>query len=397
MTPELGDDKTGDGTVLDSHLDLLTETLEYARDREYTGWDYGDGMSSRVLQSLPLESKWLNIAVQETIKRAPINLRPLFRVEQRRNLKGAALFAMANLTAHELTGQAEYRRDGRDLIDWLLDSYPKGYNGFCCTHPHDLQTLDGVVTAGTPGVVGTAYGVKALLRAAKRFEKSYADTARTAADFVLDDLDYTETGESAKINYKTTDDGKYYTLNANALGARLLIDLYDRSNDPTLKDCSTKILNYVARKQTSEGGWYYRDPRSASHLSMDNHHNGFIIECFQRYRTVTGSRKYNDVLESALDFYRGTLFESTGAPNFDEANAFPRDIHAATQGVLVFTYAGDHQFADRIIDWTHENMYAGNGGYYSRKQSFYTNRHVLMRWCVAWMAYALSESLRVRQ
>lgn len=380
-----------------AQMDLLVDTLAYASEREYVGWDYGDGMSSRVLRALPVESKVLNLVVQETIKRAPINLRPLFVVEQRRNFKGASLFAMANFTVYELTGDQSYLRDARELVDWLLDAYPKEYSGFCCTHPHDLQGLDRVVPAGTPGVVGTTYGVMALLRAAEYFEGPYGDVARTAADFVLRDLGYTEDGEFARINYKTADTGDHYTLNANALGARLLIDLYERTGEPELRDASRKILRYVASEQTDVGGWYYRDPPSASHLSMDSHHNGFIIESFQRYRAVTGSTAFDDVLETALRFYREVLFESTGAPNFEEDRAYPRDIHAAAQGILVFTYAGDYEFAERIIDWTHEHLYAGDGRFFFRKQRFYTKRHVLMRWCEAWMAYALSEFLRVSE
>jgi hypothetical protein len=126
---------------------------------------------------------------------------------------------------------------------------------------------------------------------------------------------------------------------------------------------------------------------------MDNHHNGFVIEAFQRYHDVTGMDRYEETLSEALAFYREALFEESGAPNFDEANAYPRDIHAATQGVLVFTYAGDLAFASRILAWTLDALHAGDGRFYFRKHRYHTKRHVLMRWCQAWMAYAISEYL----
>jgi len=396
MTTTVAEQTTTSSPVPGDRLDLLLRTLSYARERDYRGWDYGDGMSSRLLRRLPVESKWLNLAVQETVKRAPVNLRPLFRVEQRRNFMGAALFSMANLEAYRLTGRQAHARDARDLVEWLLEQHPRGYSGFCCTHPHDVQTLDGVVPAGTPGVVGTSYGVKALLRADDHFGGGYADVATSAADFVFDDLGYTEDGEQARINYKVGDDGDHYTLNANALGARLLVDLYDHSGDPALLDAARKLLNYVASQQTDVGGWYYRDPPEASHLSMDNHHNGFVVESFQQFRRVTGSREFDEVLRSGLAFYRDTLFGRNGVPNFDEDSAYPRDVHAAAQGILVFTYAGDHRFVERIIDWTLAHLHAGDGRFYFRKHRFHVKRHVLMRWCEAWMAYALAEYLRVR-
>jgi len=417
-------DGTGDRSAVPKTASLLGETLGYARDRDYRGPDYGDGMSSRLLDVLPVESTYLNLAVQETIKRAPVNLRPLFRVEARRNFKGTALFAMANMTAADLldagesrvagagrgssadTGRGdppEYRREARALADWLVDARIEGRAGYCGGHSHDLQTLDGVVEVGTPGIVGTAYAVKALLRADERFDRDYAGVARSAADFVFEDLNYGPAdGVGATIDYKPGESDDYTTINAVALGARTLVDLYDRfrgsrTAEPRLREGARELLRYVAAQQTPAGGWHYRDPASASHLSMDNHHNGFVIEAFQRYRAVTGSSEFDDTLGYALGFYRDALFDADGAANFDEASPYPRDIHAATQGALVFAYAGDTGFARRILDRALETFYVGDGRYYFRKHRFHTKRVVLMRWCVAWMAYALAELERVER
>jgi rhamnogalacturonyl hydrolase YesR len=164
--------------------------------------------------------------------------------------------------------------------------------------------------------------------------------------------DYREVEGGAKIDYYPKDTADHYTLNAGAIAARTMLDLYDRFGDPDRLDRATALLDYVVSRQIPEGGWHYRDPPSASHLSMDNHHNGFVLECLQRYHEVTGSDRYANSLVSGLDFYRAVLFEETGAPNWDESAAYPRDIHAAAQGILVFTYAGDLEFVRRIIDCT---------------------------------------------
>jgi hypothetical protein len=376
---------------------LMRECLRYARERSYRGPDYGDGMSSRLLRALPVDSMYLNLAVQELVKRAPVDVRPLFRVEHRRNFQGIALFAMTNMVAADLTGETGYDAAARSLADWLVDTRIDGYAGFCGGHRHDLQTLDGVVPVGTPGVVGTSYAVKALLRADERYDTDYGTVARTAVDFVFEDLGYSEAeGTGARIDYKPGEPDDYDTINAVALGARLLLDIHDRYGVARAREGATELLRYVASRQTPVGGWYYRDPPSASHLSMDSHHNGFVIETFQRYRAVTGDARFDDTLKRALEFYRG-LFEADGAPAFDEDSAYPRDIHAATQGVIVFSYAGDDAAARRIIDWTVKTLYVGDGRFYFRKHRFHTKRVVLMRWCVAWMAYALGEHLRARE
>lgn len=371
----------------------LRQTLSYARDRDYTGWDYADGMSSRLLRAVPVDNKWLNIAVQETIKRAPVNVRPLFLVEQRRNFKGTALFTMANLNAYHLTGEDLFRDEAQALSAWLRTHQSEDCPEFSGCHRHDLQGLDGRHAAGTPGVVGTSYGVQALLAADAAFDEAYGAEAHTAADFVFERLGYEEVEAGARIDYKPSESDEYYTLNANALGARLLIDLYANRHDSDLLEAATKILDYVVSKQTDRGGWYYRDPPDASHLSMDNHHNGFIIEALLRFAEVTGEQRYEQALADAVAFYREDMFEDDGAPNWDESDAYPRDIHAAAQGILVFTYAGDLPTAGRILEWTLDNLYAGEGRFYFRKHRLYTKRITLMRWCQAWMAYAMSEYL----
>jgi hypothetical protein len=404
---EIGDEQSavapGDRAV----LEMLERTLAYARERDYTGWDYGDGMSSRLRRVLPIESKWVNISFQELVKRAPINVRPLLLVEQRRNYQGAALFAMANRTADRLVapGRADgegastvdYGREATELADWLVNNRIDGYSGYCAGYPHPIQHLDGRGYPGQPDIINTSFGVKALLRAAE-FDTRYAETVRDAADFVVDDLNYrpAEAGRGAVVDYHTKHPQDYFTINAGAICARTFVDLYDRFPDDELLDRARGLLDRVEELQTPLGGWMYRDPPEASHLSMDTHHNGFIIESFQRYRDVTGDDRYDDCLARALAFFRDELFEPNGAPNFDETSTYPRDVHASTQGVLVFTYAGDLPFARRILQWAFDNLHAGGGQFYSRRGRWYVKRVTLMRWCQAWMAYAMSEYLDAR-
>ncbi|MFC7021033.1 MULTISPECIES: antibiotic ABC transporter permease [Haloarcula] len=376
-------------------LQVMLDTLAYARERDYTGWDYFDGMSSRVLEGLPADNKWVNIAVQESIKRAPVNVRPLLLVEQRQNFKGTALFAMANETAYALTSGERYREESRALVDWLVDNKADGYAGFCGGHTHEMQQLDERRPANTPNVVPTSYGVKALLRAAE-YDDEYGAVARSAASFVAEDLKYTEFDGGARIVYQPLFDGEFYTLNGGALGARIHVDLYEAFDDPVYLERAQKLLDYIATKQADIGGWKYRDPPSASHLSMDNHHNGFVLEAYQRYQEVVGDDRYSETIERALDFHREYLFDANGAPNWDETKAYPKDIHAATQGIIVFSKAGEFTFARKILDWVFANLYAGEGQFYYQKRRFYTKRFTLMRWCQAWMAYAISVYLEER-
>ncbi|MWV40282.1 antibiotic ABC transporter permease [Natrialba sp. INN-245] len=389
--------------ALASYASVLDSTLAHARRRDYIGPDYGDGMSSQLLQSLPFENRVLNLVVQEVVKRTPVDVRPLLGVEHRRNYKGAALFAMANLNYHRLIREYDAPLEpafdpigeaGR-LANWLVEERITGYSGFCGGHRHEMQHVHTKGVPSDPDVVSTTYAVRALLHAAD-LDPEYAELARTAPSFVIEDLNYREVPDGAKIDYHMNHPDDSYTLNAAALGAGMFVDLYERTGNEELRDRATKILDHVAANQTDVGGWPYRLPADASHLSMDSHHNGFIIESFQRYRDVVDEERYSETLEDALEFYRTELFELDGAPNFDESNAYPRDIHASTQGMLVFTREGDLEFADRILRWVLANLQVEEGRFYYRQFRHHTKRVTLMRWCQGWMAYALSEYLLAR-
>lgn len=394
--------------TVEQYEPVLDATLAYARRHDYIGPDYGDGLSSQLLQALPVENRVLNLVVQETVKRTPVDVRPLFRVECKRNYKGTALFAMANRNYQQLATQDLADRSVDDLpfdpegeadrlVDWLVDEQITDYSGFCGGHRHPIQHLHTKGVPSDPDIVSTAYAVRAFLQAARTDDdaEEYADLARTAADFLVEDLNYREVETGAKVDYHMNHPDDSYTVNAAAIGAHMLVDLYDYFGDEEYYERATKILDHIATAQTDIGGWPYRLPASASHLSMDSHHNGFVIEAFQHYRDVLGSDRYADTLDTALEFYREELFELDGAPNFDEENAYPRDIHASTQGILVFTKEGELELAERILRWVLANLQVEGeqGRYYYRKYRHHTKRVTLMRWCQGWMAYAMSEFL----
>jgi len=371
----------------------LLKVLAYGRERDYTGWDLYDGESSRLLGLLPIESKWVNLCFQQVVRRAPVNLRRLLLVEKRRNFMGGALFALANFAAYDLTGDETFRSEGLGLADWLLTEAPSGYSGYCGGHNHPVQGLHNRTLPEVPGVVGTAQAVRALLAAAEYGDGRYRETARSAAEFVYEDLDYERVPAGARIKYKPNDTGEMYTLNANALGARLLLDLHAVFGDDRYRESATRILDYVAANQTAAGGWPYTEDPSSSHLSMDNFHNGFIIDALLRYEAVCDDDRFAETIERAVGFYRG-LFDDTGAPHWDESSVYPRDIHASAQGIVTFSQLGDRAHAGRILRWTVENLSDGDGQFYHEQRRFYTKRITLMRWCQAWMAYALATHVR---
>lgn len=380
----------------ESVLELLEKTLEYARERDYTGYDRFDGISSRILQSLPIDNKYLNAAFQQGVKKAPINLRPWLLVEQRQSYKGTALFAMANIITNAMTGKRLYADEAVDLANWLINNQSTMISCFAGGHQHALQGYRRKTPPNHPDVVSTSYAVKALLTVREVFDISCESTIRSAADFLFAHLDYRVDGNQARIKYRVGDTDEWYTINSNALGARMLLDLYAAFEEERCREGATKILNYVVSKQTDVGGWYYRDPPSASSLSMDNYHNGFIIETLVQYRDQFDTDEYDDAISDALEFYFGTLFEDTGAPNWDENHAYPKDIHSLAQGLVVSSMVERFDWCERILSWGIAELYAGDGRFLLDVHRSYRRSYTLMRWCQAWMAYGLAAYVGAR-
>lgn len=391
-----GRDNT-DGAVLNSNRrdrreawGALSEAFAFAAEREFRGWDYSDGMSSPVRAYLPGEHDWVNLAIQEIVKRAPVNLRPAFGIPRRRNFKGCGLFASGAVTAYELTGRESFLEAAERLVEWLdaaAREEPFGWG-----HNHELQVPARRISRNTPNIVSTTYIVRAMMALARHAPVPEYDRLPDRVDTLVREHLLDRPASGPRLRYDPGAPEGTYVLNANALGGALLVELAKEFDRPDLRELGEELLDYVVSCQHPLGGWEYMDPPEASHLSMDNHHTGFIVESLLRHRVCTGSDRYDEHFERGRAFYRDVLFDADGAPRWDERNRYPRDIHGAAQGIVTFGLADQPEFASRIVGWTLERMYR-DGRFYYRKGRIHTRRFTLMRWGQAWMVYALSRYL----
>jgi len=116
---------------------LLDETLRYSQEQEYRGYDKADELSSRILDILSFDNKWVNIAFQESAKHAPVNIRAILLIEQQRNLKRTALFVCVNLTAWQATGEDRYREVAIELLQGDVLNAPEF--GVLSFRPADIR------------------------------------------------------------------------------------------------------------------------------------------------------------------------------------------------------------------------------------------------------------------
>ena len=66
----------------------------YCEKEQFKGWDPYDGLNSKVFQALPFfkNTKFFRLAMIQTFKRSPLNLRRIAMVPKEHNAKGIGLF-----------------------------------------------------------------------------------------------------------------------------------------------------------------------------------------------------------------------------------------------------------------------------------------------------------------
>ena len=138
-------------------LRICEKALEWAKAREYTGWEKHDALNSPVLRALSLGRKWPRIFLTQGVMRSPVNIRPLLGVRKHRNPKGAALFARAYLNLYRLTGNERHRDEAKLILQWLLDNPAKGFTGLSWGYPYPWQDLGFYAPPGFPNIIVTYF------------------------------------------------------------------------------------------------------------------------------------------------------------------------------------------------------------------------------------------------
>src|SRR6266850_1457336 len=180
----------------------------WCRDRKYEGHDPFDGLNSRLFQSTPLRhSRIARLAWTQFFKRSPINLRGLARVPAEKNSKGTALFALAALARFRRLRTKESETEARSHLNALLDARLDCVSGVAWGYNFDWQGRAFFAPRGTPTIVPTAFASRALIEATRAFNDDlYLQTARSACDFILHDLNRSkETEDEVCWSYSPLD------------------------------------------------------------------------------------------------------------------------------------------------------------------------------------------------
>ncbi len=372
---------------------------QYCKEERFMGWDPYDGLNSKVFQAMPLlpQNRLARLMWIQLVKKLPLNLRPVLKIEKGYNPKGLALFISGYCKVCHLEN---FREEALEQIKFLADQVvplrTAGFSGNCWGYNFDWESRAFFQKKFTPTIVATTYVANALLDACEITKnEQYLELAISAKDFIVKDLNrsYDSNGDFA-FSYSPFDETSVF--NASLLGARLLSRIYSYTKEEELIELARKAVAYCCRRQNPDGSWYYST--LPFHQWIDNFHTGFNLECIYEYGKFSNDTAFKKNFDKGLLYYLQTFFDKEGRSKYYNNSLYPVDIHAPSQ--LMVTLSKSDQFdnnkelIDRVLNWTITHMQSPKGYFYFQKTKYYTNRIPYMRWSQGWIFYGLSHYLQ---
>lgn len=377
----------------DKILQSILKLDGWLEENDYKGYDPFDGLSSRLLRPFTLNNTHLRIALQQGIRRFPINLRPLVGIQKSHSSKGMGFLARGYMRLHKATGNQEYADKAKFCLDWLIDHQSEGYSGACWGNHFDYQSRVFYLPKGVPTVVWVALIGHAFLDAYKHFEKNeYLNIAESCCEHIVNDLERHHDGEDICISYIPLENKQVH--NANALGASLLARTYSFCKKDAYRELAERAINYMVKYQRKDYSWYYGE--SSNLHWVDNFHTAYVLDSIKRYTDCTGDIQHKKSLEHGYNYWKSTFFLDDGTPKYYDCKVLPLDIQCASQAIdtLVLFSDIDKKSIDlalKVADWTIRNMQDGSGHfYYRRYNEWLVNKTPTLHWGQATMLCALS-------
>ena len=288
---------------------------------------------------------------------------------------------------------ARVERTPRDL-GTTLNSSPrspfKGASGSTWGYNFPWQNRFQLLPRYTPTIVNTSFAGHALLDLHEEYGNERAlDLALTTPKFILEDLNRLDDGEdSFCFSYTPLD--RNFVHNANLLGASLLARIAVRYDRSELLDPALCALRYSARRQRDDGSWFYAERKEQNWV--DSFHTGFNLEAIRRVLNLGLMPELRSCFEKGVRFYAENFFLEDGTPKYYADRLYLVDIHAPAEAIYFFSSEiGYEELANRILNWTLDNMYDRNTGlFYFRKKGAITIKTPYMRWSEAWAFRALA-------
>jgi polysaccharide biosynthesis protein VpsJ len=396
MTASAGEQRVSQGSNAASKA-LIYESIgrlsQWLEANDYRGYDTFDGLSARFVRPFTFNTKLLQIVLQQSVRRFPLNLRPVLGIKMEHSSKGMGFLARGFMRLHKTTGDPVWATKAEMALQWLIDHQSKGYSGACWGNHFDYQSRGFYLPKGVPTIVWTSLIGHAFLDGYEHFKKDeYLQIAVSSCEHILRDYEKYPHKDGLCISYVPGLNCEVH--NANTLGASLLIRTDSHAHNQAYVELAQKALQYTAEHQQPEGSWYYAEYPN-SHW-VDNFHTGYVLDCFKHYVKTTGDDRFTATMNTGYEYWKETFFLSDGTPRYYNHKTLPVDIQCSSQAIDTLVFFSDRDpeslsLAMKVAQWTIENMQDRTGYFYYRRYSpWLVNKTPTLHWGQATMLCALA-------
>lgn len=372
---------------------------EWITKNNWKDYDPFDGLSSRFADSITFDNHYMRIVMQQSVRRFPINMRPILGIKKATSSKGMGYCSLGYLNLYKVKHEKEYLDKLTTCLDWLAKNYNNNYSGYCWGNHFSYESRGGRIPLGVPTVVWTSLIANAYLDAYEALGiQNYIEIAKSAGNFILNDIGRYIDSEDAICLMYTPENKMNPTYpgcihNANLLGAWLLARLYQHTKNENFFVLAKKSINYAMKYQLPHGGWYYGEHKKF-HWE-DNFHTGYNLESIFGYIKATGDGYFEEKFIKGFRYLKDTFFLNDGTPKYYNFKTYPIDIQCASQGIQTLVKLREYDstaldLANKVAIWTIKNMQDKQGYFYFRKYPLIINKTPMFHWGQATMLSALS-------
>jgi rhamnogalacturonyl hydrolase YesR len=376
----------------DQILASIRRLYDWLEKSGYKGWDTFDGLDSYV-RPLAFGNKFLQTALQQGVRRFPINTRPLLGIPKAYSSKGMGFLAKGFIRLHQATGEQVWADKAEFCLQWLIDNQSKGYSGACWGNSFDYISRSFYLPKNVPTIVWTSHIGQAFLDAYEHFRKDiYLKVAVSACEHILLDLERYEEDDGVCISYIPTKNVSIH--NSSTLGGALLARTYFHTRNEEYRSLAQKAMQYTANHQRADASWYYGEKENLHWV--DNFHTAYVLDCFKYYVNATNDHRFDEKVLRGYEYWKKTFFMADGLPRYYDYKKLPLDIQCSSQAIDTLLFYSDNDpaavpLASKVASWTIKNMQDSTGYFYYRRYELgIVNKTPTLHWGQATMFCALS-------
>ena len=368
----------------------LDAVQAWVEDRNYRGYDPGDGLTS-FLRPLTCNSIFAERILQQFIWKSPLNLRPLVGVAPLDSTKGRGFMAGGYLRMFAATEDVLYRTKAIQSLEWLDRAREEGHAGHCWGNHFDFSTRSGRMRAHTPTIVWTSLIGHAFVDAYEALgDARFLEIAESICRWILA-LPREKTPTGTCLSYTGVFQNSVH--NSNLLGAGMLARTWRHRPRDEYRDVAHEAVLYSCLRQRADGSWWYGE--EPKYHWIDNFHTGYNLDSLKLYADATGDRTVRPHIERGYEYFKATFFEESGRPRYYHDRTYPIDIQCAAQAIDTFCLYSDEDptalaTAQLVARWTIDNLQDRDGHFYYRQYPYLTAKTPYFHWGQATMFHALS-------